>query len=622
MADKKGGEDDFSGQLILGAMMFAVVAVVAVPVALAMIVWFVLRNRFARREWLLMFGFGAIATGLRGQYIVTSYFSWLMDIAQGRFTLTSIPLLSIAVMILLLAPLAGLLQGTSVAKRLPKALGKYADPKKETESILPTDKQRKRAAIAKPPGGALTVAADANSVLNPVKPGKRQFPIGYDANGTPVMLSENEIRMHGLIIGSTGSGKSETIKALAGCLLDLGWSVMVLDLKEDTAPGGLRDFCFDYATFHSMHYQELRLSDPNPTHWFNPLHGMGPDEARDTILSLAEFDDQYWQNINKKMLGQLVNLSFWAHEVDPVQFPAPTMYELGRMLDGSLPSTTKKMRAAVLSSLPGVVADDLRVLSAPTQDEQKSATGFGSKLTQIYDTQAGRAVLRAGTAGSARALLDVTADGVTYIGLDSQGKADLTKMVSSAVLQRMSVYAAQRSTGQITAGKVASKRPLALIVDEANWIERTVVQGLLSRARSAGIAMFLCTQGPKDWIDKNGDDWAKLVQNTNVAFLMSQGEPESAEICADYVGKMYKAQVSDQLRGTTSVLTGTRAARDRDGNLMESQTVREQLVHIIDPDDFRRLGIGEMILRVGKPTERISWVQVQMRDPRSGPVRS
>lgn len=620
MAEKNGsgGNDDLSGTMLLYCIGLAMALAVAVPAALSVALYLLLRDRLGRREWLALVGVGALGLGLRAGYVFSSYGAWLGAFVHGSVPILGAPYLALALLVCLLSGVLGALQGTAAAKKLPKMLGRRVDPRKNQESLLPTEQQKKRVAIAKPPGGGLLVHADAHSVLNPTRPGKREFPLGYDANGTPVMISEAEVKMHGLILGSTGSGKSETIKHVAGCLLDLGWSVMILDLKEDTAPGGLRDFCSAYASSHSMHYQELRLSDPNPTHWFNPLHGMGPDEARDTILSLAEFDDQYWQNINKKMLGQLVNLAFWAHEVDPIQFPAPTMYDLGKMLDGSLPQTTKKMRAAVLTSLPGIVDNDLRVLASPTQDEQKSATGFGSKLSQIYDTQAGRAVLRAGASGSSRQLLDVTASGLTYIGLDSQGKADLTRMVSSAVLQRMSVYASQRATGQIT-GDV---RPLALIVDEANWVERTVVQGLLSRARSAGIAMFLCTQGPNDWIDKNGNDWAKLVQNVNIAILMSQGEPEAAEMCADYVGKEYKQQVSEMQRGSTNVLTGTSwAARDQQGRLQEALSVREMLVHKIDPDDFRRLGIGEAVLRIGKPAERITWVKINMRDPLARPVR-
>ena len=110
---------------------------------------------------------------------------------------------------------------------------------------------------------------------------------------------------------------------------------MILDLKEDAA--GLRSWCEIYATAHKVPYQELCSSAPESTTWFNPLAGLGPDEMRDTILALQGFDDEHWANINKEMLGQLVNLMVWANQVDPIRFPAPTMYEMGKIFtSGSL----------------------------------------------------------------------------------------------------------------------------------------------------------------------------------------------------------------------------------------------------------------------------------------------
>ena len=77
--------------------------------------------------------------------------------------------------------------------------------------------------------------------------------------------------------------------------------------------------------------------------------------------------------------------------------------------------------------------------------------------------------------------------------------------------------------------------------DEA-WLEdwcitdRGLVVNLLARGRSAGIHLSLCTQGPNDWIDRHGDDWSRLTQNTNVAIIMAQGTPGAAELCADFIG--------------------------------------------------------------------------------------
>jgi len=464
----------------------------------------------------------------------------------------------------------------------------------DQDSLVPSEAEKSKVRLVQPPGGII-----ANPVSIPqtgTEPGKRSFALGLNRRKEPVYLSEQEIGMHGMILGSTGSGKTETIKVLAANLADMGWPGMVLDLKEDTATDGLRDFLESYAMNHTTPFQQLAISDQSPEFWFNPLEGMGPDEARDTILSLTDYDDEYWKNINKKLLGQIVTLVFDAHHADPQQFPYPTILEIGRILSaGDISAATRKMRGVIASATGRVDDERYSALIQPTPDEAKSASGFGAKLTQMYNTQVGRTVLRPDPANP-RPSLDVTAKGLTYIGLDTQSKKDLSLIVSSAVLQRMSVYSGQRTRGELG----AKKTPRFIIIDEANVINRDIVKTILQKARGAGLVVVLCTQGPEDWIDARGDDWSAMSNNINFAVIMAQGSSVSAEKCAEFIGEKSKLQVSQQV------------------DMMEygqRSTLRETVDYLVAPHELRALSIGEAILRVNKPTEKVTWLTVKRRDP-------
>ena len=462
------------------------------------------------------------------------------------------------------------------------------------ESLIPTAGAKKRLSVVTPPGGLVAPPHLKHSATSTAEFGKRDIVIALGDKGNAVTINEAELGMHGIILGATGSGKTVTIGALAAALMDLGWSGLLLDLKEDIGAGGLRDFCSTYASHHAVPFQQMALSDPSSPCWLNPLAGMDADFARDTILSLTDFDDAYWQNLNKKMLGQLVNLCYDAHSVDPVSVPYPTINGIGRILEtGNLAAATKKMRALVAAS--GANIDEMRysAMSAPDKASQDSAAGFGAKLTQMYDTIAGRTVL---VSGDGRRELDVMAEGLTYVGLDSTGKPDLAKLISSAVLQRMSVYAAQRTTGMITKGQ-----PRFLIIDEASVVDRSILQALLSKARGAGICVVVCTQGPHDWIDKTGDDWAMLINNINVGIIMAQGSPEAAEMCAEFIGQRRQFSIKRSVGG----------GEDKS----PTGSVSEDVDFIVDPHEIRGLSIGEAILRVNKPSERVSWVKILRRDP-------
>jgi len=587
--------------------LLAIAFVVAVPALLAVGIFFGLRERVSRDESRVL-AVTAVVLLIIGEVtwhggFLGSYFHWLGVLVTGKGgSRLDIPVLPVILLAVIMATGVASLQQTQIAVWGLKSFRKEG-LSNTRHSLIPTHKEKTRMSVAAPPTEALVIHADDHSVHDNTPAGKRRFPIGIGPDRRPITLGEDEIGMHTLVFGSTGSGKTVTLEVLAASLLDLGWSGSVLDLKEDTKPGGFRDWCQDYAHTHALPYQELRLSDPNPSFFFNPLEGIGPDEARDTILSLTELEDAYWAAINRKQLGQTCTLFWMANEVDPIRFPTPSMFEIGKLLSApDLKTAAKAMSATVLHALPASFApEDFSALLSPTKAEAEAASGFGARLLGVYSTQAGRAILRPASTGVARSSLDVTQAGLTYIGLDSLGKADLTKMISSSVLQRLSVYASQRTTAGNTRG---APRPRFVIIDEANWVDRVIIQNLLSRARSAGIAIVLATQGPKDW-DTHGrtgvPGFEALAQNCNIGIIMAQGELANAEVCADYIGLKERQVFSQQVR---------------EGGLQDAGSVQMTRDHIVSPDELRELTIGQAIVKVSKPVNSVNWAQIAMRDPK------
>lgn len=602
--EEKSGPDKNDGIAVLVIFGIVVAAATLIPALLASALYFLLRGRLKRIESSILGGIGLIGLLINPKQTFSSYFHWLMVLATGDGNRLDIPWYPLAMFSLFLAGLALFARGTRFVAWLPTTISKFRKTSLETESILPTAREKQRVSVVAPTQAPLVVDSSSHSILDPAKKqGKRSFPIGHDKNGSPVLLSEDEIRMHGLIFGSTGSGKSETIKSIAGGLLDLGWDGMVLDLKEDTAHEGLRDWCDKYARAHALPYQELCLSDPNPTFWFNPLMGMGLDEARDTILSMQKFETPYYEALNKQQLGELLTLLFAASEVDPIQFPTPTFTDIGRILAApSLPSAIKKYLATVVMHT-NYTKDDFPSLSGTDKNFVDTAKGLGARIGAEFTTRAGRVLLSPPPADVNRPLMDVTLPGVTYVGLDSTGKVNLSRVISTAVLKRMSVYASDRISGKIRAVPGEKHKPRFLIVDEANFIDRKTTMALLSRARSSGIAMILCTQGPLDWRAAPGEPGVEeLIQNTNVTIIMSQGDRAAAEICADIIGRQSTYAISQRMQ---------------EGEIVEgSGSLRSVVDYMVSPDNLRSLQIGEAVMRVGKPTERVVWTKIAMRDPK------
>lgn len=582
--------------LALGGL--AVTLVLFPAVVVGALVYLIARRVATRWEALAVIA-------VTGTYLALYFPGWLLDYFNWARSLVGLseegapfPWVPISALGLLIAAIAVLALYGTRSVGVIRLVVKKSDT---SEGILPTEVERTaaRAAVVAVPVETLLPAPQSHSIVNPQPAGSRSFPIGLDKKGTPVFIRESEIRTHALLFGSTGAGKTSTIEVITGGLLDLGWSGLILDLKEDAATGGLLEWCETYANYHAVGFQSFRISDPEPQYWFSVLNGMGPDEARDTILASQEFEAAYYRALNEKQLGQLVTLLYAAREVNPADHELPTVYDIGKILaSNDLAAAVRPIVADVVAAVPGYTKDDFDSLLGKDKAFLDTAAGLGARLTAMYETRAGRIALRP---GGGRDPFDVTRPGLSYVGLDSMGKPELTRLVGASVLRRMAVYAADR-----TSGKVRERAPRFLVVDEANFVNRKLLLELLSRARSAGIACIVCTQGPTDWqsTSPGEPDLTSLVQNTNVAVIMSQGERTNAELCADIIG-----------RAETMAVT----RRVQDGILLEDGTLSSKIDYLVPPDSLRSLKVGEAIVRVGKPDEWQRWVTVRERDPRVGP---
>jgi hypothetical protein len=613
---RPGEPPDSVGYLISALILLglAVALIALVPAIGGAVIFFALRRWLTRRDWVIV----AVA-GLTG-------FSWYLRdnaFAYGRWLLSfvnygpgdprRVPVTVLLCMAAVLAGCAGMIFGRAVGSpvaglssflRKKNRLFELFDGtwlrRKEMVDDPITPRKGRREMLKRRVSGRVTLSdipavrgphATRKATSTPLK--AKAIPIGLGARDRPVWLSVQELGMHGAVVGSTGSGKTVTLMWIIGAALDMGFDVTVIDMKEDTEPGGLRDFLRAYARMHRVPLQEMALADERPAFWFNALAGMSADEAFDTIMTLVEFDDAYWQALNRKVLQQVVHICYQANELAPDRFAPPTTLEIGKLMEqGDNMKGAVKERVLAIDRVHGTGYCMQRYtnLLRPSRDESKSAASFGTKLTGLYDSGAGRRIL---VPGGDRQMIDVRRDGLTYIGLNSLGQPDMAKILSSAALQRLSVYAAQRIQG-----RAPKDRPRLIVVDEANFIDRNIAMNMLSRVRSALFNMILCTQGPTDWIDEDGDDWSRLTQNINWLIAMAQSSPESAEKCAEFLGMRDNNTFAERV-GQSGHPTQFSAMTD------------EQF--IVSPKELRDLGTGEGYLRVNKPDSRVEYVTIPMR---------
>lgn len=593
--------------LLIALLIFALIFLPAI--AIALVVFFGARQFLTRGQWAIIL-IGSIAgIGLTLNTAFTDYFLWLANfIGLGDFaanisnaTLVTprwLPPASVIAYGLALAGTIGLIIGNEGAITTMTPMR----PEMGT-GLVPKDRERIRNRLIKMPVPRYSIPVkDPDPELEKKYKGPKQdpknrvIPMGRDQNKKMVWLSEKEMKTHGVILGSTGSGKTESIKWLSGALMDMGYSGVILDLKEDLEGGGLRDFCRAYTREHNIPYQEVALSDLDGFWYLNALKGMTSDQSYDAAVASESFDDAYHASLVAKVSGQMNKLIFEAHELFPDKYPEPSLYVLGDAMQHNLFKAAKPMLADIVSVIGAEEAKNIySALFTEDKTLKEEGQGFGLRLTNLYDSSAGRNVLLPGTApdGKPRRAVDFTQRGLIYIGASSTGYKELAKTVSSAVLARINALAASVSAGLLDRSEMGNR---FLIVDEANFIERSLVKNFLSRARSSGFRGFFSTQSSKDWADPvNGDDWPTISQNVNVAIMGKMNDPESAKAAAEYVGTQ---QVSKASRRIT------------DGVVEESGSLQEDEEFLVKPEEFRKFQEGEMILRTPQQNH---WCQVPMR---------
>ncbi|WP_433477226.1 helicase HerA-like domain-containing protein [Spirillospora sp. CA-142024] len=621
MADPRGPDSrptDYAGggyvfpTVVL--LVFAVILAVLVPALCAWMLLIALRRFLARRDWAIVTLSGVVGFALRAKENAYAYGYWLASFADfGPGQPGKVPVTVLLSLTAVLAGCFGLIVGKARGSAIA-GLASFLRKKKKFVDIFDgtwfrhkelvddpiTPRDGRREMLKKRVSTRVTVA-DISAVHGPHATEKarrtpykaKAVPLGLGARDRPVWLSTQEMGMHGAVVGSTGSGKTVTLMWIIGAALDMGFDVTVIDMKEDTEPGGLRDFLRAYGQAHRVPMQEIALGDDRPSYWFNALAGMSADEAFDTIMTMVEFDDAYWQALNRKVLQQVVQMCYEANEIAPDTFGHPTMLGIGKIMEhGETMKGAVKEHVLTIDRARGIGYCTERYTNVlrPSRDEGVSAASFGTKLTGLYDSGAGRRIL---VPAGDRQMIDVRREGLTYIGLNSLGQPDMAKILSSSALQRLSVYAAQRIQG-----RAPKDRPRLIVVDEANFIDREIAMNMLSRVRSALFNMILCTQGPTDWIDKDGDDWSRLTQNINWLVAMAQSSPEAAEKCADFLGMRDNNKFSERV--------------GQDGHTQNLQAMGEEQ-YIVAPKELRALGTGEGYLRVNKPASRVEYVIIPMR---------
>jgi conjugal transfer pilus assembly protein TraD len=416
-------------------------------------------------------------------------------------------------------------------------------------------------------------------------------PLGTGPSGKAVVIPQQALAAHGLILGATGAGKSTTLLTLLTHQIAGGRPVVAIDLKG--SPG--------FATELQMAAQAagrpfVQWTPDGGAHW-NPLAVGNATELKDKLLATERFTEPHYRRAAERYLQLAIQV---AKETSDDGQPV-TLARVVTLL-------TPERLAMATRDLPSARGEYIRdYLNSLTPDQHSAVRGLASRLAILTESHTGR-YLEPGISGPTVDLRQALAGPqVTLFSLNSSTYGGLSALLGTLAVQDLVAAAGSRLTsgGQVSGNALVG-------IDEFSALGSDNVMSLLARGRESGVGVLLATQELAD-LDRAGRGLRdQVLGNTALKIAHRQDVPESAETVAKLAGTIRVWDRSYQERSGKLGLSGGGG---------HSSTVRMVERYAIEPDSVSTLRTGEAVVIVKSPRASAEVTQIQRQPPAPGVTR-
>jgi energy-coupling factor transporter ATP-binding protein EcfA2 len=392
-------------------------------------------------------------------------------------------------------------------------------------------------------------------------------------SGRPVWLSFAQLGKHVLILGATGSGKSNTLVWMASRAIRAGHGAVLLDMKGDPE---LRERLAVEAGLNGRPFYVWQIEAGGQR--YNPLKAGDTTAKRDRLTASQMFSEDYYRGLfsthSKIVLGALEAAG-----------RETTIAALREFWD---PQDLKGLTRAIDDEdARDALANECERL---TRQQAEHVVSLRARLAEVADTTAGES-LRAGTSEAdeidLRRALERRAIVVFSVNSDVYPGAAAT--IGNLVLQDLVGVVGGLRQARIKAQSV-------LAVDEFGALSGDQLGRLFSTARDVGLPTLLAGQDLAQLRRVSPHFEAEVKANVSALIAHRQSEPDSAEQIA-------------RMCGTEEVVAQTRQVDHRRWPGSNGQTGHETGVGSqhherqfrVQPDAIKDLDTGEAVVRLWNP---------------------
>jgi energy-coupling factor transporter ATP-binding protein EcfA2 len=444
----------------------------------------------------------------------------------------------------------------------------------------------------------LMVAAPKPPQPTPMPRVPDALTIGWDPAAGWITLSNEAQQRHTLIIGSSGSGKTQLLLSLLAQQLARGGGVLMIDAKVDrSALHSILDLCRQ-----TNRLADLRLiwpPDPTVSHTWNPLLRGNLQEVLSRVMALwgtnARGEAEFWRGqahtVIHAVLGAMKRINPLVTFND--LYLALTTAEALLWLEHQVPKNTEEA-----SALAAFLSNYRTQQGRLNLDHLKRMTGGVPQYLSAY-AWGNLGQIMNHPAPTLDILEALTNGQIVYVALPI-----LARTEEATAMARMLVSDLKQAVGVLQQQVQKPKIPFLVILDEASaYTNVEGIERLFEQARSAGVALVAASQVLSGFATIHKAQLDFIVGNTATKVLMSLGDFPSAETMAKTIGEeraLFTTASRVDQRGTsapfflplpTRVSAGQSAARG----------LSERYDYAIRPEHLMRQKTGHAVVFARDP---------------------
>lgn len=394
----------------------------------------------------------------------------------------------------------------------------------------------------------------------------------------PVWLHIDQLRKHTLILGATGSGKSNSLTWLSTRAIRSGFGAIVLDMKGDPL---LRERLAVEAGLNNRPYYVFRIEAGPGTQNYNPLRRGDATGRRDRLVASQHFSEEFYRGLfatHAKVvfdaldtLGREPTIATLCDLWDP--------HELKGLIR-QLPQDHGRRLAAYLERLP-------------TQ-QQENLVSSRARLDEVGDTAAG-AILAPGSSEADEIDLAkaMRRRAVVVFSINADSYPGAGAMLGNLILQDLVGLVGELRQAQQKAHAICA-------VDEFGMLPGEQLGRLLSTARDVDLPVILAGQDLAQLRRVSEHFEAEVKANVCAVIAHRQSEPDSAEQIARMCGTeevIEQTQQIDRRRG----FGGAPRRLGEPGDLVGAGSQHYERKFRVGPDEVKDLETGEAVVRTSHP---------------------